>query len=65
MYATVPSVVPGLVRCSGGSMVAWDDELDSAMSLSKVILASPKSKIFMWPRLVTKMFNDAALNYQA
>jgi hypothetical protein len=43
MYATVPSALPGLVRCSSDSMVA---ALMAALSGLRVTFASPKSRIF-------------------
>ena len=45
--------VPGLVRFSSASMVG---ALSLALAGLKESLASPKSRIFACPRVVTKMF---------
>ena len=52
IYATVPSVVPGLVRCCTSLVnVCVSGELGEGLTL-----ASPKSRILACPRWVTKMF---------
>ncbi len=58
IYATVPSVAPGLVRCCTSAVSVcvsaaafWLAELADGATL-----ASPKSRILACPRLVTKMF---------
>jgi hypothetical protein len=56
MYAMVPSVEPGLVRCCSSitavivfAEVTWLEELAGAT------FANPKSRILACPRLVTNM----------
>jgi len=53
----VPTIVPGLVRCASSIVRVcvlqdsiWLDELPAGPTF-----ASPKSRIFAWPRFVTKM----------
>ena len=60
MYATVPSVEPGLVSCSSpASVLASSSPMTvgafPATESFSSILARPKSRIFAWPRAVTKM----------
>jgi hypothetical protein len=54
MYATVPSVLPGLVRCSGETPKSSVTEISADAAVS--VFANPKSSIFTTPRLVMKMF---------
>src|SRR5260370_19930305 len=66
IYATVPSVEPGLVRCCSSTVSVM--VLTGAIVLDELLafdtLASPKSRILAWPRLVTKMLArlDVAVN---
>ena len=50
IYATVPTVEPGLVKCASVRVASF-----SPLALDVVTLARPKSRILAWPRLVTKM----------
>src|SRR5438128_5770203 len=57
MYATVPTAAPGLVRYSSATpAVTSAIAPGSTPGLRNVSFASPKSRIFACPRLVTKMF---------
>jgi hypothetical protein len=55
MYATVPSVLPGLVRYPGSTSYVASVS-DSEIPFARLTLANPKSKIFACPRFVTKIF---------
>ena len=57
IYATVPRAEPGLVICSlESSNVASSDAVSPVAPTPLATFASPKSKIFACPRVVTKMF---------
>jgi hypothetical protein len=56
MYAIVPTAVPGLVRCASLITVGAAPSDAEEECSSGATLASPKSRIFACPRLVTKMF---------
>ena len=59
MYVTVPRVVPGLVRKSSARLAAVGNVGSSDSVLCSgpgVSLASPKSRILAWPRVVKKIF---------
>ena len=62
MYATVPTAVPGLVRCSSGTSVVSVEaaELDPGVTDfgGAASFAKPKSRFFPCPRLVTNRFAD-------
>src|SRR5271169_4242455 len=51
MYATVPSVLPGLVRCSSLTAVASVASTPTACALRAATLASPKSSTLNLPAL--------------
>ncbi len=55
MYETVPMVLPGLVRWSGSTPWVAKVSMSIAGSFAKWTFASPKSRIFAWPRLVMKI----------
>jgi hypothetical protein len=54
----VPTAVPGLVRwgSSPDSVCVFAAALSRAEPDDVIVFASPKSKIFAWPRTVTKIF---------
>ena len=54
MYATVPSIAPGLIRCCGSGLGIAVKESALALPLN-FAFASPKSRILACPRSVTKM----------
>ena len=53
IYATVPTALPGLVRCAWESIVGAPK---ASLAVCGLIFASPKSRIFACPRSFTKMF---------
>jgi hypothetical protein len=56
MYATVPSAVPGLVRCCSSMSTASGVPSILLQELAVgMTFANPKSRIFAWPRFVTNM----------
>ena len=54
MYATVPSALPGLVRC-GSSCVGPSHRAHRTRGFQADCFASPKSNTLAWPRSVTKI----------
>ena len=54
IYDTVPSVLPGSVNSAARERVT--SSAASAAAAPDVAFASPKSRIFGWPRVVRKMF---------
>ena len=55
MYATVPTAMPGLVRLAP-SKVTPPDSVRPSLPGTAMIFARPKSRIFVWPRSVRKIF---------
>src|SRR5882762_10362086 len=55
MYATVPTVDPGLVRNGSSTVAAEPTVAADRIEGWAVRLAKPKSRILAWLRLVTKM----------
>jgi hypothetical protein len=55
IYATVPSVEPGLVRCCSSVVPVFAEAIWLEEMAAGATLASPKSNILACPRLVTKM----------
>ncbi len=55
IYATVPIMVPGLVRWSESTVCVLRDAILLEELPARLTFASPKSRILAWPRLVTKM----------
>ena len=46
MYATVPSVLPGLVRCSSLKAVGAAATTEARLGVRGITFARPKSRIF-------------------
>jgi hypothetical protein len=56
IYATVPSVLPGLVKWSGSTSCVANVSASAAALLAGFTLARPKSKILACPLSVRKIF---------